>query len=104
MQPAPNWHWRRCWTAGGHSGSFWRIRLQWRRKNAFAKNDPEVLKDNLLPYELADHIHEREVSLHIGRDIRFLPHVAPFFRGISLTCAVELRECDRRKRIAGPVP
>ena len=59
-------------------------------KTASRKNDPEVLADNLLPYSLVDHIHEREVSHHIGRDIRFLPHVAPFFRGISLTVAAEL--------------
>ena len=57
-------------------------------KTPSPKNDPEVLKDNLLPYKLADHIHEKEVSWHIGRNIRFLPHVAPFFRGISLTVAV----------------
>ncbi|MEE4217132.1 MAG: Asd/ArgC dimerization domain-containing protein, partial [Xanthomonadales bacterium] len=56
------------------------------------KNNPEVLKDNLLPYQLADHIHEREVSWHIGRNIRFLPHVAPFFRGISLSIAVTLAD------------
>lgn len=54
------------------------------------KNDPDVLADNLLPYSLVDHVHEREVSHHIGRDIRFLPHVAPFFRGISLTVAAEM--------------
>ncbi|MBT8049690.1 MAG: N-acetyl-gamma-glutamyl-phosphate reductase [Gammaproteobacteria bacterium] len=54
------------------------------------KNDPEVLQDNLLPYQLADHIHEREVSFHIGRTIRLLPHVAPFFRGINLSVAVTL--------------
>lgn len=54
------------------------------------KNDPEVLRDNVLPYALADHVHEREMSRHLGRDVRFLPHVAPFFRGISLTVAVEL--------------
>jgi len=54
------------------------------------KNDLAVLADNLLPYSLADHVHEREVSHHLGRDIRFLPHVAPFFRGISLTVAAEL--------------
>jgi N-acetyl-gamma-glutamyl-phosphate reductase len=48
------------------------------------------LRDNLLPYALVDHIHEREVSRHLGRDIRFLPHVASFFRGISLTVAAEL--------------
>ena len=54
------------------------------------KNDPDALRDNLLPYKLVDHIHEREVSVHIGRDIRFLPHVAPFFRGITLSVSVEL--------------
>lgn len=61
-------------------------------KTPSRKNDPEVLADNLLPYHLADHIHEKEVSVHIGRNIRFLPHVAPFFRGISLTLAAELNE------------
>jgi N-acetyl-gamma-glutamyl-phosphate reductase len=59
-------------------------------KTPSPKNDPEVLRDNLLPYKLADHIHEQEVSRHIARNIRFLPHVAPFFRGISLTAAVTL--------------
>ena len=59
-------------------------------KTPSPKNDPDVLRDNLLPYKLADHIHEQEVSRHISRNIRFLPHVAPFFRGISLTVAVTL--------------
>jgi N-acetyl-gamma-glutamyl-phosphate reductase len=59
-------------------------------KTPSRKNDPEVLKDNLLPYALVDHIHEQEVSHHVGREIRFLPHVAPFFRGINLTLAIEL--------------
>lgn len=54
------------------------------------KNDPEVLADNLLPYSLVDHLHEREVTRHLGFDVRLLPHVAPFFRGISLTVAAEL--------------
>ena len=59
-------------------------------KTPSRKNDPDVLRDNLVPYTLVDHIHEREVSRHLGRDIRFLPHVAPFFRGISLSVAAEL--------------
>jgi N-acetyl-gamma-glutamyl-phosphate reductase common form len=59
-------------------------------KTASRKNDPKVLKDNLLPYQLANHVHEKEISYHIGREVRFLPHVASFFRGISLTMAVEL--------------
>ena len=59
-------------------------------KTPSRKNDPEILKDNLVPYTLTDHVHEKEISHHIGRDLRFLPHVAPFFRGISLTIAAEL--------------
>jgi N-acetyl-gamma-glutamyl-phosphate reductase len=61
-------------------------------KKPSRKNDPAVLEDNLLPYSLVDHLHEKEVSHHIGRDIRFLPHVASFFRGINLTLAAELRK------------
>lgn len=65
----------------GHSGA---------GKTPSRKNDPEVLKDNLLPYALADHVHEREVSRQLGRDVRFMPHVAPFFRGITLSVSAEL--------------
>jgi N-acetyl-gamma-glutamyl-phosphate reductase/acetylglutamate kinase len=62
------------------------------------KNDPNRLRDNLLPYALVNHIHEREISLHCGftsnsssgksggkSGVAFMPHVAPFFQGISLT-------------------
>ena len=59
-------------------------------KTPSSKNDPDFLKDQLLPYSLTDHLHEKEVSHHLGRDVRFLPHVAPFFRGINLTIAAEL--------------
>lgn len=54
------------------------------------KNNPEKLKDNLIPYQLAEHIHEKEVSRHLGLDIKFSPHVAEFFRGISLTSHISL--------------
>jgi N-acetyl-gamma-glutamyl-phosphate reductase len=63
------------------------------------RNDPKVLEDNLLPYSLVDHIHEQEVSHHLGHEIRFLPHVAPFFRGISLTAAVELRNGQTEREL-----
>jgi N-acetyl-gamma-glutamylphosphate reductase len=53
------------------------------------KNDPERLRDNLMPYSLVGHVHEREASHHLGHPVRFLPHVAAFFRGISLTIAIE---------------
>lgn len=48
-------------------------------------NDPDRLKDNILPYGLIEHIHEREVSRHMGCGIHFSPHVAAFFRGINMT-------------------
>ena len=56
------------------------------------RNDPKRLADNLIPYALGGHVHEREISEHLGRIVRFYPHVAPFFRGISLTLAVRLTE------------
>ena len=49
------------------------------------KNNVELLRDNLMPYALADHMHEREVSAHLGVPVEFMPHVAPHFRGITLT-------------------
>jgi N-acetyl-gamma-glutamyl-phosphate reductase common form len=54
------------------------------------KNDPEQLRDNLMPYALTGHTHEREISRHLGEPVHFMPHVAPFFRGITLTidCAL----------------
>ena len=46
---------------------------------------PALSSDNLLPYALTGHIHEREVGHHLGMPVAFMPHVAPFFQGISLT-------------------
>lgn len=59
-------------------------------KNPSPNNDPERLRDNLIPYKLAGHVHEREVSHQLQHDVRFMPHVAAFFRGISLTISVRL--------------
>jgi len=51
------------------------------------RNDPARLADNLIPYSLAGHVHEREIGYQLGIEVRFMPHVAAFFRGISLTVA-----------------
>lgn len=56
------------------------------------KNDPEVLRDNLYPYSLTGHMHEREVTRHLGWPIFFAPHVAPFFRGITCTTSLTFAE------------
>ena len=56
------------------------------------KNNIELLRDNLMPYSLADHLHEREVSAQLGVPVEFMPHVAPHFRGITLTANLWLHE------------
>ena len=71
------------------------------------KNDVDgVLKDNVMPYALVNHVHEREMSRHLSRcytrefdacadsggvtGVQFIPHVAPFFRGLITTVNVSL--------------
>jgi len=55
------------------------------------RNDTGKLRDNLMPYALVDHLHEREVTRHLGTPVEFMPHVAPHFRGITLTANMHLR-------------
>jgi N-acetyl-gamma-glutamyl-phosphate reductase len=54
------------------------------------RNDPARLRDNLIAYALTGHVHEREATRHLGHPVRFVPHVAAFFRGISLTITLPL--------------
>ena len=49
------------------------------------KNDPKILKNNILPYSLSNHTHEKEVKRHCYEKTTFTPHVAEFFRGILVT-------------------
>jgi N-acetyl-gamma-glutamyl-phosphate reductase common form len=56
------------------------------------KNDPDALRDNLIPYALAGHVHEREVSARLDHAVQFMPHVAPHFRGLTVTSNLMLRE------------
>jgi N-acetyl-gamma-glutamyl-phosphate reductase len=53
-------------------------------------NDPENLRDNLIPYRLTGHNHEREGIRHLGHQIRFMPHVHPAFRGLLVTTHMPL--------------
>ncbi|MCF6226372.1 MAG: N-acetyl-gamma-glutamyl-phosphate reductase [Xanthomonadales bacterium] len=55
-------------------------------------NDSKILKNNIIPYKLTDHIHEREVSRTLAQQVRFSPHVASFFRGIQLTISGKLKQ------------
>lgn len=56
------------------------------------RNDPDKLRDNLMPYALVGHTHEQEIGRHLGQRVHFMPHVAPFFRGITLTIDMVLRD------------
>jgi N-acetyl-gamma-glutamyl-phosphate reductase common form len=64
------------------------------------KNDPEALRDNLMPYALAGHVHEREVAAQLGCRLFFMPHVAPFFRGLTVTVSVALAQASAKSALA----
>ena len=57
------------------------------------RNDVDKLRDNLMPYALTGHVHEREASMRLDHPVEFMPHVAPHFRGLSVTANLHL---DRR--------
>ena len=56
------------------------------------RNDPAQLADNLLPYGLTGHGHEAEISHRLDRPVHFIPHVAAFFRGLSVSVDMRLAE------------
>jgi N-acetyl-gamma-glutamyl-phosphate reductase len=72
-----------CFGVSGHSGA---------GTTPSDKNDPDALRDNLIPYALTGHVHEREVSKHLAHPVEFMPHVAPHFRGLTVTVNMHLRE------------
>ncbi|GAB2505869.1 N-acetyl-gamma-glutamyl-phosphate reductase [Arenimonas alkanexedens] len=81
-----------CFGVSGYSGA---------GTGASEKNDPEKLRDNLMPYALTGHVHEQEVTRQLGHPVEFMPHVAPHFRGITLTANLHLaRAFDRDEVMA----
>jgi len=63
------------------------------------KNNPQLLHDNLMPYTLTGHLHEHEVTRHLGHPVEFMPHVAPWFRGISMTVNLHLQKPTTRDEV-----
>ncbi|MDI9239487.1 N-acetyl-gamma-glutamyl-phosphate reductase [Lysobacter sp. LF1] len=63
------------------------------------KNDPDKLRDNLMPYALTNHVHEREVTRQLGHEVQFLPHVAPHFRGLTITANLPLSRAFQREDV-----
>jgi N-acetyl-gamma-glutamyl-phosphate reductase/acetylglutamate kinase len=63
------------------------------------RNNVDNLKDNLMPYSLTGHIHEHEISHHLGTSVAFIPHVASWFRGIHLTINIPLNKTMSARNI-----
>ena len=63
------------------------------------KNDPDKLRDNLMPYALTGHVHEREASFRLGMPVEFIPHVAPHFRGLTVTSNLYLSRAMKRAEV-----
>jgi N-acetyl-gamma-glutamyl-phosphate reductase len=63
------------------------------------KNDPDKLRDNLMPYALTGHMHEKEASFQLGLPVEFMPHVAPHFRGLTVTTSVYLARPLKREDV-----
>lgn len=64
------------------------------------RNDPARLRDNLMPYALTGHVHEREVARRLAVQIEFMPHVAPHFRGLMVTANLHLARAFDREAVA----
>lgn len=56
------------------------------------KNDPQKLKNNVIPYAPSGHIHELETRRHCYENIYFSPHVGNFFQGIHITAHIKLEK------------
>lgn len=63
------------------------------------KNDPDKLRDNLMPYALTGHMHEKEASFQLGVPVEFMPHVAPHFRGLTVTSNLYLSRPMKREEV-----
>jgi len=63
------------------------------------KNDPDKLRDNLMPYALTGHTHEKEASFQLGLPVEFMPHVAPHFRGLTVTTNLYLTRPLKREDV-----
>src|SRR6185312_6034867 len=63
------------------------------------KNDPDKLRDNLMPYALTGHMHEKEASFRLGVPVEFMPHVAPHFRGLTVTTNLYLTRPLKREDV-----
>jgi N-acetyl-gamma-glutamyl-phosphate reductase len=52
-----------------------------------------------MAYALTGHVHEREVSAQLRHPVEFMPHVAPHFRGLTITANLHLRTAFDREAV-----
>jgi N-acetyl-gamma-glutamyl-phosphate reductase len=71
-----------CFGVSGYSGA---------GTSPSRKNDLMTLSGNIMPYSLKGHLHEKETARQLGIEISFMPHVAQFFRGLSITANIPLK-------------
>jgi N-acetyl-gamma-glutamyl-phosphate reductase len=64
------------------------------------RNDEARLADNVMPYSLVGHGHEKEVREALGVKLAFTPHVAGFFRGLVATVHAPLTDVLSRAALA----
>lgn len=64
------------------------------------RNDPALLADNLIPYKLVGHNHEREATRQLGTPVRFMPHVHQAFRGLLVTAHIPVDAPMPAKEVA----
>ena len=62
-------------------------------------NNPQRLQDNIIPYQLCAHTHEKEVTHALHHQVYFSPHVASFFRGLGITLQVKLQNILNKEDI-----
>lgn len=72
-----------CFGVSGYSGA---------GSSPSERNDERRLREGVLPYALAGHLHEAEAAAGLGMPLRFAPCVAGYFRGITLTALLTLDE------------
>lgn len=80
-----------CFGVSGYSGA---------GKKRSSRNDHRALANGILPYKLVNHTHEREITRHLDQQVRFSPHVAPYFRGISMTVQAKLTEATSAEALS----
>lgn len=61
------------------------------KSSVYAK-DPNIIKDNIIAYNLTKHRHKYEISQVIKTKLSFTPHVIDTFQGMMITAHVLLKK------------